>query len=261
MSEKTKKKGNKKVSTVLTNISVAIVLFLIVLQIVSSILAVSNFGVPRIGDYQVLVVLTDSMEPSYKVGTAVFVKKVPLDTIMPSSSIEAHDGDTITFYRTLDKKVITHRVIEVIETDGVYSFKTLGDNLHAGTCPTGGCIPTVHFDYVEARYVIGKVIGQSRIFGTIYYVASNPWFIAVFAVIPLLIVLIASIKDLGKQVKELKKDGEGGTPSAEETTGPAFDEDEEFSKIKEHEKLKMLIELEKEKLRAEMKKKGNDHDS
>lgn len=247
MSElKSKKTKGKKASNILTIITGVFVLILILFQLLGSITARNNFGVPRFGNYSTLIVITDSMEPVLPVGTGIFIEKVDLATIQPSSTIEAKDGDIITFYN--GSKIITHRVIEVIHLDnGNINFKTLGDNLFAQTCPSNvGCDPSLNYDYVEGKNVLGKVISKSLAFGKVYEVASSPIFIAVFAVIPIILIFISSVRDLGKQLKTYSPD-EGEVN---------LDEDELFRQIKEQEKLKILIELEKEKLRAEIKEKG-----
>lgn len=240
MNSKPKKK--KLFSKIISGITVGIFVLLVGLQVLGQVTAKNNFGIPHYGDYQVLVVLTDSMEPTYKVGTGIFVKKVnDLSTLRPSSDPLACDGDVITFYRPSDQLIITHRVIEVIDNgDGTYDFKALGDNLNAQTCGTGGCT-IANADYVEGKNVLGKVTGQSMAFGKTYAAVSNPFVILIFAIVPLFFVFFSSVVDLVKQLKT--------------SDGPVEHEviNDDFERIKEQEKLRILIELEKEKMRNEIK--------
>ena len=72
----------------------------------------------RLLDYEVLVVQSGSMEPAYHVGSLVYVKEVKLE------SLEV--GDVITF--ELGGGVLgTHRITEVLEENGVLSYRTKGD--------------------------------------------------------------------------------------------------------------------------------------
>ena len=235
------KKKKSLFGRIFTIIAGSLIGLLLIMQITGSISAQSNYGVQRFGNYQVLVVVTDSMEPSIKVGEGIFVKRVPLDDIEASTSVESKDGDVLTFYRPYDNVIVTHRVIEILpQSDGSIDFKTLGDNLNAQTCPSGGCNPETNFDYVEGEYVLGKVVGQSYAFGQFFKVTSNPIAIAAVAVVPLLYVFISSVVDVVKNSK-LKEDPAGGV------------ELDEFEALKQREKLRMMIEMEKEKLRSESK--------
>lgn len=245
--EQAPKKKKSLLGRLFTIIVGSIVGLLLIMQITGAISAQSNYGVQRFGDYQILVVITDSMEPSIKVGEGVFVKRTPLNEIKASTTIEAKDGDVLTFYRAYDNVIVTHRVIEILpQEDGSYDFKTLGDNLHAQTCPVGGCNPETNYDYVEGQYVLGKVVGQSYAFGQFFKAASNPIAIAAVAVIPLLYVFISSVVDVIR-VSKMKE---------EAFSGEQIDELDEFEALKQQEKLRLMIELEKERLRQEKAKEA-----
>ena len=69
--------------------------------------------------YQPLTVLSNSMNPSFATGDMLFVKKM--------DPKEVKTDDVITF-REPGGKLITHRVIEVIDTSGEIGFVTKGDN-------------------------------------------------------------------------------------------------------------------------------------
>ena len=80
-------------------------------------LAVLLVGMKALG-FQVYAVLSGSMEPTYHVGSLIYVKSVDTDDI--------EVGDAITFM--LDENTLaTHRVTEVIEDGSSVSFKTKGD--------------------------------------------------------------------------------------------------------------------------------------
>ena len=97
------------------------------LQIISTILvalavllAVALVGV-RLAGIRTFTVLSGSMEPTYHVGSLIYVKKVDSTTIRP--------GQVITFM--LDENTVaTHRVVEVVPDEddpSTLRFRTKGD--------------------------------------------------------------------------------------------------------------------------------------
>ena len=103
-------KTAKKLWNIITNIIVALAVLL----------AIALVGVRLIG-FQVFTVLSGSMEPTYHVGSLIYVKKADYRELQP--------GDVITFM--LDEDTIaTHRIVELVpdETDSsVLRFRTKGD--------------------------------------------------------------------------------------------------------------------------------------
>lgn len=103
-------KTAKKIWNIITSIIVALAVLL----------AIALVGVRLIG-FQVFTVLSGSMEPTYHVGSLIYVKKADYK--------ELQSGDVITFM--LDEDTIaTHRIVEVVpdETDSsVLRFRTKGD--------------------------------------------------------------------------------------------------------------------------------------
>lgn len=103
-------KAVKKIWNIITSIIVALAVLL----------AIALVGVRLIG-FQVFTVLSGSMEPTYHVGSLIYVKDVDY------TELEA--GDVITFMLDEDT-VATHRIVEVVpdETDSsVLRFRTKGD--------------------------------------------------------------------------------------------------------------------------------------
>lgn len=90
----------KKIVHILAIISYA---FIIVYAIVC---------IPMLFGYRPVVVLSGSMEPTYKVGSIIYYKKI--------SQKELKDGDVITF--TINNKMVSHRIVNIdnglIETKG-----------------------------------------------------------------------------------------------------------------------------------------------
>ena len=67
---------------------------------------------------QPYTVLSGSMEPEYPTGSMIYVKE--------AEPYELNEGDVITF-RLGGQTIGTHRIIEVVEEDGLLGFRTKGD--------------------------------------------------------------------------------------------------------------------------------------
>jgi len=101
-------KGFKRVYNIVTTI----------LLILALILAFLLVGL-RLFGFKPYTVLSGSMEPTYHVGSMIYVKDVPPD------SLQVRDPVT---YRNESGKVVTHRVIEVYNEPGQgVSYRTKGD--------------------------------------------------------------------------------------------------------------------------------------
>ena len=104
------KKSIIKIWNVFTSALVALVVILALLLV-----GVRLFGM------QVFTVLSGSMEPTYHVGSLIYVKETDPMTLQP--------GDVITFMLDEDT-VATHRIVDVIpdeEDPSVIRFQTKGD--------------------------------------------------------------------------------------------------------------------------------------
>lgn len=250
---KPKKKWQVLLSKISGGILFALVGLLIVFQFVGVFTASRNNGVPNYGGFMSFRIITDSMEKDNKftVDTMVFIKKVDV--------YKLEEGDVITFVRTdrnaygdnaADRDelghpyVITHRITVIEEYNGTRAFRTLGDNLNSIYCNGGQCT-AANSDYVKADDIFGKVIGQNKALGVLNRVMTKqPLVMAGLVMVPLLVVFGSSLVDLIKQLKNRDKE------EAVLESGSA--EDSDFEAIKEQEKLKLMIEIEKEKMRQDL---------
>ena len=123
---------------------------------VVALLAIALVGVRFVG-LQPYVVLSGSMEPSYPVGSLIYVKSVDYK--------ELKVGDAITFM--LDENtVVTHRIIEVLvdeEDPDTIRYFTQGD---ANDTPDG---TSVHY-----RNIIGKPVFSVPYLGYVSHYIQNP---------------------------------------------------------------------------------------
>ncbi|MDP9440689.1 MAG: signal peptidase I [Actinomycetota bacterium] len=74
---------------------------------------------PAFGRYRVMTVLSASMRPSMAEGSLVFTT--------PTPAREVRVGDVITYQAPSDGRVVTHRVVEVIEPGERPVIRTKGD--------------------------------------------------------------------------------------------------------------------------------------
>jgi signal peptidase len=124
-----------------------------VLVVIAAILLV---GVQLFG-IKPYTVLSGSMEPTYHVGSIIYVKKVDPITLKV--------GDPVTFIIN-GRTIVTHRIIEVIpdgEDPTVVRFRTQGDN---NDTPDG--------DPVHSKNVIGKPIFTVPLLGYVANYIQNP---------------------------------------------------------------------------------------
>lgn len=120
----------KKIWNVVSSILVAMVVLLALLLVGA-----------RVVGLQVFVVLSGSMEPTYRTGSLIYVKKVDPYTIQ--------EGQPITFMMN-ETTVATHRVVGIVpdeEDPTVIRFRTKGD---ANDAEDGGL---VHYKNVIGRPV------------------------------------------------------------------------------------------------------------
>ncbi len=128
-------------------------------------------------------IISGSMIPNINVYDVVVNKRV-------DNPNEIKVGDVITFTSTgtlTQGKTITHRVIEVIEKDGKYYYKTQGDNNM-----------TPDASPAEFEYVLGKVIFRIPQLGRIQSFIGTQGGWLVIIVIPALIIIISDILKIFK---------------------------------------------------------------
>ena len=174
--------------------------FTTVLVAVVVILALLLVGARLIG-LQVFTVLSGSMEPTYHVGSLIYVKDV--------DPFELESGDVITFMLDEDT-VATHRIVEVVpdESDSaVVRFKTKGD---ANEAEDGSL---VHY-----KNVIGSPVFTIPKLGYVANYIQNPpgTYIAISAgAFLLLLVFLPDLfgsDDEEKKQKQKKKQGKFEQP-------------------------------------------------
>ncbi len=149
----------------------------IILISVIVLLAVLLAGVRLVG-LTPYTVLSGSMEPTYHVGSIVYVKK--------AEPLELKAGDAIT-YKISGGTVVTHRIVEVVngEDGQAPSFKTKGD-----------AADMIDGTPVKADNIIGKVMFSVPYLGYLSDFIHKPHGLFVTVAVCVLALVLCLLQDL-----------------------------------------------------------------
>ena len=170
----------KKIWKCITSVLVALVVIVALLLVGA-----------RLTGLQVFTVLSGSMEPTYHVGSLIYVKDV--------DPFELESGDVITFM--LDENTVaTHRIVEVVpdeEDDSVVRFRTKGD-----------ANENVDGSLVHYKNVIGSPVFTIPYLGyAVSYIQNPPGtYVAISA--GAILLLLVFLPDLFGDDKKKKKDAD-----------------------------------------------------
>lgn len=191
----------KKTLQIIPFVFFALAFFLIIQVFV----AVKNDKIPSVFGYSLASVLSDSMDPTFSKGDLIYIT-TNFDATELKAVSDTYEGDVITFHmplQTTSGEVIivnSHRIVDIVEVDGSYTFYTKGDNNSAID------------DYVVTEADIlgvwtGKVINNSSIAAQIYQFVSNGGTNLIYIVIIFVFALIGVSEAINiiKQVGEQKK--------------------------------------------------------
>ena len=124
MSQTKEEKSNVR-NRVLTVVGAVLCVILIPILVINVTLIIKSYTnadeVPKIGGYCPLIVQSGSMEPEIGIGDLIICKQIDIDQVKK--------GDVIAFFDPASNKnsVLTHRVVEVINEDGTFFYRTKGD--------------------------------------------------------------------------------------------------------------------------------------
>ena len=139
----------KVISTILYMILIPIIIFNFTLIIKSFI---NPNEIPDFFGYKSFVIVSGSMEPTIMTGDAILVKEV--------SENEIKINDIISFSQ--EGTIVTHRITEMIEENGVKKYKTKGDNNNAEDKEK------ITYEQIEGKYQF-----KIRQFGVIVEILKN----------------------------------------------------------------------------------------
>ncbi|MBR3935832.1 MAG: signal peptidase I, partial [Oscillospiraceae bacterium] len=144
MNNKTKEKGDIRLHRWISTV-VTILLVLAVVFCLYSVIQVLSKGYVNIGGFMMFRVVTGSMEPTMPIGTLLITREVDIETVMVN--------DIVCFRTQVSEiwgKIVTHRVVDIMESGGGILLETKGDaNLASDIF------------YVDSSNFVGKVIWHS----------------------------------------------------------------------------------------------------
>jgi len=234
--EKTKRpksKARKIVEGILLGVFVALCGFVCVIEITGMISKQDNYNVPVIlGKWQACNVLSDSMEPKYKKGSAIIVEKQTTEQIIVAfekgeevdlTFADIYNGDIdmtgvtppegfLYWERTSPiQAIMTHQMIKYEKkTDGSYLFAVHGIN---PTDKEGYEYPINQYQVFTEKELLGRVILCSDFVGAISNFVTQWYGLLLLLLIPSLYLVVTSIIDVVKAFKEDEATGEGNDPN------------------------------------------------
>lgn len=215
-----------------------------------------HYGVPFLGNYGYLRVLTDSMvgknSDSLNVGTGIVIEKKATSTVKVN--------DVITFFDAEDQgatplqSYVTHRVMEITTDANGLVFYCFGDNPNATSWGSSTTVtyPEVR-NVVREKYYIGTVVSHSDSFGAFLGVVQSAWFVPVAVLAPLTVIAAISSVDLFKQAKKEEADEKAAV--AAELAAAGVDPKDERAVLLYEEKARYKYELAKEMEKEKQKEK------
>ncbi len=142
----------------------------------------------RLFGYQLYTVMSGSMEPTYHVGSLIYVKQM--------DPADIKENDVITFVADDNGTVVTHRVVSIMNEKGTLRFRTKGD---ANTVDDA--------QLVHEKNVLGEPRFQIPLLGYLAFYIQHPpgLYIAIVVGTLLLAAVISPIFSKGKEKTASKK--------------------------------------------------------
>ena len=153
-------KAVKKIINVIIDIVVVLILIISILVVTMSLTSRSS-GVPNLFGVAPITVASDSMEDTLMVNDLIFCE-VRTDYVYDDYAV----GDIVTFNQEIngETRFNTHRIVEVIEDNGITYYKTQGDNKDTNPVPDEELKTATD---IVAKYTGNKIGGIGAFFSFI----------------------------------------------------------------------------------------------
>lgn len=136
---KKKKKRREIIKKILSSIIYIIIIPIITYNIFLIIMSIVNPSkTPSFLGIKTFVIVSGSMEPNLNVGDIVLIKTVDEQEIKVNDIISFREGQSI----------ITHRIVEISEEEGIKKYITKGDNNNAKDSNA------VEYEEIEGVYIV-----------------------------------------------------------------------------------------------------------
>ena len=203
MNKATVKKIGNIIGNIVMFVFLAICIFAVILTVFSK---KDTDGASEIFGYQMRVVVSDSMGASDQTDVSKFeIGSIPLHSmifvkLMPEDPAEADEwyrsikvGDVLTFrYVYTSQMTITHRVVSITEKEtGGFIIELEGDNKASDSKLLKQTIDTSEPNALN--YVLGKVVGQSYLFGLFLSILREPVGLICLIIIPCFIIILLEV--------------------------------------------------------------------
>ena len=152
-------------------------IFIAIIVVIALLLVISVLPLP--GNYKVLMVLSGSMEPAIKTGSIVAVK--------PSENYQIND--IITFHSSKSETPVTHRIVNIKESNDTVSYKVKGDANEESD-----------WEEVSKENVIGKVLFSVPFLGYVINFIQQPIGFALIVLIPAIIIIWQEVVKIKREI-------------------------------------------------------------
>ena len=186
-----------------------------------------NGGSLDFSDTEAKIVVSGSMdgEPrdydirTIPTGSLILIHDVPSDANGFYSSLKVGDVLTFDYEHPVSHEfmVVTHRIIGISESGGVYTYTLKGDSI--ADDPTNGSEQVVTSDSGD---IIGKVVGVSHWLGVLAVFVSTWTGKLCLIMIPCLILIASEVRNIVRILRD-GPEQEGHADAAEEEAQPSED--------------------------------------
>lgn len=156
-------KENNKIKIIYKIISLVIYIIMIPIIIFNFTMIIKSFinptEIPDFFGYKNFIIVSGSMIPSININDTIIVKEVPQEEIKVNDIISFKQGEIIT----------THRVINIIEEEGIKKYQTKGDSNN-----------TKDKELVTYKQIEGKYQFKLSGIGKIIEILKNKWTLITF---------------------------------------------------------------------------------
>ena len=215
-----KKTKIKKIGTVCFNIILYLFLALCIFSVILTIVSKKSVdGATEVFGYELRVVTSDSMAECDQTDVSEYeIKSIPIRSMIFVEKIPQNEAEAEQWYRSLkvggvltfryvytNQVTITHRITSITEKEtGGFVIELAGDNKNADSEQLSQTIDTSIPE--NMNYVLGKVTGQSVLFGGILTMLKSPLGLIFLIIIPcFIIILLEVLKIVGAYSAERKE--------------------------------------------------------
>ena len=181
--------SNKRLKLIVKIISILIYIITIPIIIFNMTLIVKSYikpnETPSFFGYKNFIIVSKSMENTINKNDVIIIREVQKD--------EIHKDDIIAFFQ--NNEVITHRIVDIVEDNGVTKYLTKGDNnLHEDK-------DLVTYEQIEGKYQF-KISG----FGIILKILKNPITLIILIIILILNCFYGYNRKRKKEIRKQKRE-------------------------------------------------------